>query len=183
MDWQHAPLDPAFGHIQDGREHGSPPQGPRAATACGGGAHLCDPLPFLGGQVAGIWFCIPRPILHNPRRLFRQALKAAACVPETPALPRRDDHHDLVRHGVELIAAEEKSVGGQLGRPSGARFRTYERLKGYSDIITDTLFDSQQLRRAIEDIYNYPLRQAAVDILNRQLRSGISDEALAQLVI
>jgi len=88
-----------------------------------------------------------------------------------------------VRHGVELIAAEEKSVGGQLGRPSGARFRTYERLKRYADIIKDTLFDSQQLRRAIEDIYNYPLRQAAVDILNRQLRSGISDEALAQLVI
>jgi superfamily II DNA or RNA helicase len=110
-------------------------------------------------------------------------LKAAACVPETPALPRRDDHHDLVRHGVELIAAEEKSVGGQLGRPSGARFRTYERLKRYADIIKDTLFDSQQLRRAIEDIYNYPLRQAAVYILNRQLRSGISDKALAQLVI
>ena len=93
-------------------------------------------------------------------------LKAAACVPETPALPRHDDHHDLVRRGVELIAAEEKSVGGQLGRPSGARFRTYERLK-----------------RAIEDIYSYPLRQAAIDVLNRQLRSGISDEALAQLVI
>jgi superfamily II DNA or RNA helicase len=110
-------------------------------------------------------------------------LRAAACDPETPALPRRDDHHDLVRRGVELIAAEEKSVGGQLGRPSGARFRTYERLMRYADIIKDTLFDSQQLRRAIEDIYSYPLRQAAVDILNRQLRSGISDEALAQLMI
>ena len=39
------------------------------------------------------------------------------------------------------------------------------------------------LRRAIEDIHNYPLRQVAVDTLNRQLRSGISDESLAQLVI
>src|SRR2546421_3238556 len=47
MDWQHAPLDPAFGHIQDGREHGSPPQGARAATACGGGGHLCDTHPLL----------------------------------------------------------------------------------------------------------------------------------------
>ena len=35
----------------------------------------------------------------------------------------------------------------------------------------------------IEDIYRYPLRQTAVDTLNRQLRSSISDEALAQLVI
>jgi hypothetical protein len=110
-------------------------------------------------------------------------LRAAACEPDTPALPRLGNHHDLVRKGVELIAAEERSVGGQLGRPSGARFRTYERLKRYADEIRGTLFDSPELRRAIEDIYSYPLRQVAVDILNRQLRSGISDEDLAQRVI
>ncbi len=37
--------------------------------------------------------------------------------------------------------------------------------------------------KAIDDIYRFPLRQAAVDTLNRQLRTGISDQALAQLVI
>lgn len=45
------------------------------------------------------------------------------------------------------------------------------------------MFDTDSLRRAIEDIYRYPLRQTAVDTLNRQLHSSISDEALAQLVI
>ena len=39
------------------------------------------------------------------------------------------------------------------------------------------------MRKSYEDIYRYPLRQTAVDTLNRQLRSSISDEALAQLVI
>ena len=110
-------------------------------------------------------------------------LRAAMCEPDTPALPRHDSHHDLVHQGVERIASEEKTIGGQLGRPSGARFRTYERLKRYADAVKDTLFDSQQLRRAIEDIYSYPLRQVAIDILNRQLRSGISDADLAQRVI
>jgi hypothetical protein len=110
-------------------------------------------------------------------------LKAAECDPQTPAVPRHDNHHDLVRQGLECIASEEKSVGGQLGRPSGARFRTYERFKRYADEVRGTLFDLPELRRAIEDIYNYPLRQAAVDILNRQLRSGISDADLAQRVI
>jgi len=81
------------------------------------------------------------------------------------------------------IALEEKQVGGQLGRPSGARFRTYERLKNYAESVRDTLFDTEPLRRAINDIYRYPLRQATVDTLNRQLRSGISDEALAELVV
>jgi hypothetical protein len=110
-------------------------------------------------------------------------LRAATCKPDTPALARHDNHHDLVRQGIELIAAEEKLAGGQLGRPSGARFRTYERLKRYADDIKGTLFDTQQLRRAIEDIYHYPLRQVAIDILNRQLRSGISDDNLAQRVM
>jgi SNF2 family DNA or RNA helicase len=112
-----------------------------------------------------------------------EILKAAECHPDTPALPRQEDHHDLVRKGIELVAQEERTVGGQLGRPSGARFRTYERLKRYSDLVKGSLFDSPQLAKAIEDIYRHPLRQAAIDTLNRQLRSGIPDEKLAELVI
>ena len=45
------------------------------------------------------------------------------------------------------------------------------------------MFDTESLRRAIDDIYRYPLRQAAVDTLNRQLRSGVSGETPAQRVI
>ena len=110
-------------------------------------------------------------------------LRAAECSPRTEAIPRHEKHHELVRKGVELIIEEEKSVGGQLGRPSGARFRSYEKLKRYADEIKGTLFESQELLKAIDDIYRYPLRQTAIDTLNRQLRSGISDESLAQLVI
>ncbi len=40
-----------------------------------------------------------------------------------------------------------------------------------------------ELHRVIETIYRYPLRQSAADTLNRQLRSGIDDEELADLVI
>jgi len=112
-----------------------------------------------------------------------EILKAAECCPEMPALPRQENHHLLVRKGVELVVAEEKSVGGQLGRPSGARFRTYERLKRHAARIKDTLFDTPQLGKTIEEIYRYPLRQSAIDTLNRQLRAGISDEKLAELAL
>jgi SNF2 family DNA or RNA helicase len=112
-----------------------------------------------------------------------EIIKAAECSPDTPAVPRDEKHHELVQKGVELIIEEEKSVGGQLGRPSGARFRTYERLKRYAEEVKGTLFESQELLKAIDEIYRYPLRQAAIDTLNRQLRSGISDETLAQMVI
>src|SRR6266446_4569862 len=75
IDWQHAPLDSPFGHIKDGIEHGSHTQGARSSIAFGGGDHLFDPLPFLVSQVAWIYFFVHLPILHNLRRLFRQALR------------------------------------------------------------------------------------------------------------
>ena len=112
-----------------------------------------------------------------------EILRAAECKPVTPPIPRLENHHELVKKGVELIVEEERSIGGQLGRPSSARFRTYQRLKDYAKKLERTLFESKELLRAIEDIYRYPLRQSAIDTLNRQLRSGISDEMLAQLVV
>jgi superfamily II DNA or RNA helicase len=110
-------------------------------------------------------------------------LRAAECEPETPALRRDDRHHEMVASGVKLIVETEKSVGGQLGRPSGARFRTYERLKAHAESVKGTLFATPELLRAIEDIYKYPLLQSATDVLNRQLKSGISNQALAELVV
>jgi len=110
-------------------------------------------------------------------------LQAAACHPDTPALPRHEQHHALVEKGIAHLVQEERAIGGGLGRKSGARFRTYERLKSYAETIKDTLFESQTLLRAIDEIYRFPLKQAAVDTLNRQLKSGISDHTLADLVI
>ncbi|HLO86174.1 MAG TPA: helicase-related protein [Nostocaceae cyanobacterium] len=110
-------------------------------------------------------------------------LRTAACEESTPAIPRDEQHHKLVKKGAELIAEDEKNAGGQLGRPSGARFRTYERLKSYAQEMKGTLFVTEELLKAIDEIYRYPLRQSAIDTLNRQLRSGISNQQLAELVV
>ncbi len=112
-------------------------------------------------------------------------LRAAACALDTPALERQANHHDLVERGVKYIMTEHHTLGGQLGRPSGARFRVYERLKRYAEHLQQTLFahEAQTLSPALDQIYRYPLREIAKNSLNRQLRSGISDEELAQIVI
>ncbi len=112
-----------------------------------------------------------------------EILSAAECKPDTPAQPHHESHHGFVAEGVRHIVKEEKRVGGQLGRPSGARFRTYTRLKAYADSIKGQIFDVDALHKAIDDVYRYPLRQSAVDTLNRQLRSGVEDVVLADLVI
>ncbi|MEM7715868.1 MAG: helicase-related protein [Cyanobacteria bacterium P01_A01_bin.68] len=110
-------------------------------------------------------------------------LKTAACEPLTPTIPKHEKHHELVLKATELLAEEEKNSGGQLGRKSSARFRTYERLKNYARENKGTLFITEELLKAIDDIYRYPLRPSATDTLNRQLRSGISNQQLAELVI
>ena len=110
-------------------------------------------------------------------------LRIAACDESTPAIPKDKQHHELVTKGAELIAEEEQNAGGQLGRPSGARFRTYERLKSYAQAMRGTIFASDELAKAIDEIYRYPLRQSAIDTLNRQLKSGIGDRQLAELVV
>ncbi len=111
-------------------------------------------------------------------------LRAAACALDTPGLPRQENHHELVRRGVEYIMTEHKSLGGQLGRPSGARFKSYERLKRHAEYLQTTLFahEAEPLLKALDQIYRYPLRETSKNSLNRQLRSGIADEQLAQLV-
>ncbi|HET8799077.1 MAG TPA: C-terminal helicase domain-containing protein, partial [Thermoanaerobaculia bacterium] len=112
-------------------------------------------------------------------------LQAAECRPETPALPHASTHHALVDQAVRQLAEEIKpaSAGGQLGSRSGVRRRLYERLRQYADAVKGTLFDSKELTKAIDDIYRSPLRQSASDTLGRQLRSGVSDNVLVELVL
>ncbi|MGI9250514.1 MAG: helicase-related protein [Pseudohongiellaceae bacterium] len=116
-------------------------------------------------------------------------LNAAACSADTEALPRTEQHHALTQQGLEHIVKEEKSYGGALGRPSGARFKAYERLKRYREkldenhdmFITDDFV--RRLDRAMEEIYRYPFYQTTTDSLNRHLKTNIDDHRLADLIL
>ena len=112
-----------------------------------------------------------------------EILRAAACEPVTPTLPRLPNHHALVQKAVAGIQTEHITAGGQLGKPSSARRRVYERLKDYAANVKDSLFDIKPLHQAIDEIYDEPLTEAARDLLNRELRAGVSDEKLVALVL
>lgn len=110
-------------------------------------------------------------------------LKAAECSPETEALHRLDNHHELVAKGVELAREEDTLTGTSLGKKSGAKYRTYMRLDRYCKENEGTLFVSESLKKAVDDILNRPLTEFARETLNRQMKAGISDEQLANLVV
>ena len=116
-------------------------------------------------------------------------LRAAECAPDEVALERTEFHHEIVRAGVEHLMQEERTTHGALGRPSGARFKTYDRLKRWvaeqgnarSLFVTEKFV--RDVEKAMSDIYEFPLFQSTIDALNRQLKSGISDIKLAEVVI
>lgn len=109
-------------------------------------------------------------------------LRAAECGPDEPALPRAENHHELVAVGLKLAVAQDKAVGGGLGRPSSPRRRCYDRLKEYSRSLRSTLFADDELDRALDDIFQHPLLESAADTLNRLMRGGVRDEQLAEAV-
>lgn len=109
-------------------------------------------------------------------------LRAAECAPDTPAVPRRENHHELVALGLQLAVSQDKAVGGGLGRPSSPRRRAYERLKPYATEQMKTLFRDEELERALDDMYQRPLLETAADLLNRLMRGGVNDEELAGAV-
>jgi len=120
-----------------------------------------------------------RTVSESPVRILRQA----KCTPETPALPRRADHHPLVARATKIVEDERKDMkSGQLGSRRGARYRAYEKLQDYLRHREGDLFLTDQVRASIQAIYDHPLTTEAVDKLNRQLRSNISDDDLAGLV-
>lgn len=114
-------------------------------------------------------------------------LQLAQCHPDTPAIERNPKHFEIVGKGVEMIVREEKLTGGNLGRPSSARYRVYHHLKSYLDEARGTLFEalpeSKSLTQVIDDIYRFPLRQTATDLLNKKLREGIGNHQLAEIVM
>lgn len=110
-------------------------------------------------------------------------LRKAECDAAATALAKITHHHKLVASGLDHIKVTEKLLGGQLGKKTGARFRVYSRLSRYYEENKDTLFADEALKRTIEDIYKYPLKEYAKETFNRQLKSGIDDSQLASLAI
>ncbi|MBE9058948.1 helicase-related protein [Sphaerospermopsis sp. LEGE 08334] len=116
-------------------------------------------------------------------------LRMARCNRDTPPLKRHPQHHEIVAQGADLLLEQQKTSGGQLGSSKSARYRTYYRLDNYikKTEAKTPLFtlgeDWQTLKKAVQEIYHYPLKETTVVKLNRQLKSGINDEQLATMIV
>lgn len=110
-------------------------------------------------------------------------LKMAECMLDTPAINKLENHHELVKKAVKLAEDEAVRSGGQLGSKSSARYKAYGMLNRHYEDVKNTLFDSDALKKTINDIYHYPLQETARELINRRIKLGCTDEEMASLCI
>jgi len=110
-------------------------------------------------------------------------LAQLACAPDEPRAEPAANHHELVAAAVRYVREGHAGVGGQLGGQNSIRNRVYTRMKHHLQNLSDSVFDSQALRRAVTLIYSHPLKEVARDRLGRQIRAGIEDHELANMVV
>jgi superfamily II DNA or RNA helicase len=110
-------------------------------------------------------------------------LKAAECSMDTVAISKLAEHHSIVKNAVDAINADDAFTSGSLGKKTSVKYRVYMRLDRYIKENEDGLFVTEEMKKAVDDIFKYPLKEFARETLNRQLKIGISDQALASLVV
>ncbi len=109
----------------------------------------------------------------------KKILQALACSADTPAEPPIENHFDLVNAAYDNVQQESTTVSGMLGNRLSTRYRIIELLEHFYKQ-PPTLFFSeekqQQLKLAIDDIYNYQLLESTKFILGRMLRARTKEE-------
>ncbi len=114
--------------------------------------------------------------------------RIVACGPDTLALPRAENHHELVAKGVQAALEEQTTFGGQLGSLRSVRRQVYERLKRCRELHQrrPNLFSKPYLDgipAILDALLRYPLRDIARTSLKRQIDLRIDDDGLANMTM
>ena len=115
----------------------------------------------------------------------KRILLAMECTPDTPALPQSEKHFDLVKAAVEDIADDVPSASGILGNRFSTRYRVIKLLEEYHNQTENIFFDAdkkQELKMAIDEIYNYQLLETTKFMLGRMLHSS-DEEGIVDTVL
>lgn len=110
--------------------------------------------------------------------------RALECPPDEPAVEPATNHHALVRCCIEATLADAAATVGALGTRHNIQRRLYERLQRIRQQrhLFDKL-DPRKLDSALEQLLRYQLSSSAREKLSRQMRLGINDADLAELVV
>lgn len=107
-------------------------------------------------------------------------LQSAECEYGCQAQPKISKHHELVSEAVLSVMTEEYSGMGTLGRKTGIRYKSYMKLNRF---IEETELSIDCYKKALDDIYKFPLCEYARDVLGRLLKAGAADDDFSDAVV
>lgn len=110
-------------------------------------------------------------------------LKTLACSIDEPVLTALESHHDLVKQSLSLMQQQEVRTRGILGSRFSTKYRLYNLLDEYCKHNSDSIFVTNELKMAVDNIYNFPLKENAKYIIGQQLKSGTHTADIADLVV
>lgn len=123
-------------------------------------------------------------ISHSQKRI----LQAMACGIDTAQTTPLENHHELVGQAIRAVENDsaETNTAGILGNRFSTRYRLVELLDYYYNH-TESLFfsveDKEDLKLAIDDIYNYPLLDNAKLTIGQMLRRNQDNDEIVQYVL
>ena len=116
----------------------------------------------------------------------KKILTAMECTAKEPALPQMPDHFDLVKKSVDDIGDDIPSAMGVLGNRFSTRYRIVQLLENFYSQQTNLFYDEdykQQVKLAVDDIYNYQLIETTKTVLGRMLNKGDDQEEIVEAVL
>lgn len=99
-------------------------------------------------------------------------LKAMACSADEPALAPLDCHHDILGKALNVVGETKVSTSGILGSRFSTRTKIVNLLEDFIGNPTNALFATTELKEALDQIYNYPLREGPKTTLGQMLKRG-----------
>lgn len=123
-------------------------------------------------------------VSHSQKRIL-QAMQCS--IDDAPVEPIAN-HHELVGKAIAQIETEtaDPTTAGILGNRFSTRYRLVELLDHYYRQETTLFFneeDKEDLKLAIDDIYNYPLLDTAKLAIGQMLRRNQDNDEIVQYVV
>lgn len=123
-------------------------------------------------------------VSHSQKRI----LQAMACSADTPDRAPLANHHDLVADAVGRLQEEsaDRASAGILGNRFSTRFKIVNLLEHYIDNPTTLFFspdDREDLKTAVDEIYNYPLLDSAKLTIGQMMRRNADQDEVVRYVL
>ena len=118
----------------------------------------------------------------------KRILSALSCSVDSPAVAPLDNHLQLVCEALDQVKSESSdlSTAGILGNRFSTRYRLVMLLDHYYNQETNIFFtdeDKEDLKMAINDIYQYPLLDSAKFALGKMLHRNQNNDEIVQYVL